>query len=280
MPFMDSSLIRANMFKDLEFTENLIELNERVTEDIVRDIFKNNKKSYSKIHIYEQKTDNPRIEKLLQNASKQGSGIGRPEFIVTFNEINDLLIVVECKADVKKHESTNRDKYSKYAVDGVLLYSSYLAREFNVIAIAVSGEKKSELKISTFLQLIKTKDVIEKPDKKILSFKDYEISYKKDPEKEKTDLSNLLKYSRKLHNELRDRAKLIESEKPLLVSAILIALADPGFSVSYKKDKEPSNLADSLVSTVIKILRDADLPQKKIEAMKHAYIFLKLHSEF
>ena len=44
-----------------------------------------------------------------------------------------------------------------------LLYSEYLAQEFDVISIAISGQKKSELKISTFLQL-KSNRVIDKPD--------------------------------------------------------------------------------------------------------------------
>jgi len=253
-------------------------VNERITEDIVREILKANKATYSSVTIEEQKSKNPRIEKLLQNASKQGSGAGKPEFIITFNDIPDLVIVIECKADVKKHESQTKDNYKDYAVDGALLYSSYLAKEFNVIAIGVSGERKSDLKVSTFLQL-KSMNYIEKPDKKILSFKDYEILYRKDPEKEKLEISNLLRYSKKLHNELRDHAKLIESEKPLLVSAILMALSDPSFVVSYKKEKKPKDLTASLVSTVMKILSNAELPQKKIEAMKQTYNFIKLHPE-
>ena len=64
-----------------------------------------------------------------------------------------FLIVIECKSDISKHESQNKDKYREYAVDGVLLYSSYLSKEFNVLAIAVSGQNEKELKISQFLQL-------------------------------------------------------------------------------------------------------------------------------
>ena len=101
----------------------------------------------------EQKSDNPIINKLLRSASKKGDGCGKPEFIVTFDEIKDLIILIECKADVRKHESNLRDKYADYSVDGVLLYSSYLSKEFNVLAIAVSGQTKKELRVSNFLQL-------------------------------------------------------------------------------------------------------------------------------
>ena len=49
-------------------------LNERITENIVRDILKANQKKYSKVIIEEQKSENKRIEKLLKHASKSGLG--------------------------------------------------------------------------------------------------------------------------------------------------------------------------------------------------------------
>lgn len=253
--------------------------NERITENIVRKHFDQDPLvKASKITIEEQKSANPRIEKLLKNASKTGQGLGKPEFIVTFHDIPDLLLIVECKADEKKHESQKRDNPKDYAVDGVLLYSSYLSKEFDVISVAVSGQGSNPL-VSTFLQL-KSKDYIEQPDKKLISFQDYGDSLYK-PEKVKKDVSELLRYSKKLHNQLRDNAKLIESEKPLFVSAVLMALTlDPSFVAGYKKEKKEEDLAISLVSTVTKILRNAKLPQKKIEAMTHVYDFIKDHSEF
>ena len=52
------------------------QMNERITEDIVRDILKANQKKYPKVTIEEQQSSNPRIKKLLKNASKSGSGGG------------------------------------------------------------------------------------------------------------------------------------------------------------------------------------------------------------
>lgn len=69
--------------------------NERKTEQIVRDHFR---QYDSEITIEEQKSENPRIQKLLKSASKQGSGRGRPEFIITFNDIPNLIIVIECNS--------------------------------------------------------------------------------------------------------------------------------------------------------------------------------------
>lgn len=49
---------------------------------------------------------------------------------------------------------------------------------------------------------------------------------------------------------------------------------------SYKQEKMLRTLAISLVSTVMKILRNAKLPQKKIEVMSRVYDFIKDHSDF
>ncbi len=81
-----------------------------------------------KITIEEQSSNNPKITELLKNASKTGSGIGKPEFLISIDD-EDLLIVIECKADILKHESENRGRFADYAVDGVLLYSSYLSEK-------------------------------------------------------------------------------------------------------------------------------------------------------
>jgi len=128
--------------------------NERKTENIVRKYL--TKKGYfdnTNIIVEEQKSDYTLIDKSLNNASKKGIGKGYPEFIIRSNDYSDFLIVIECKADPKKHQSLSLDKYSECAVDGVLLYTSFLAKEFDVLAIAISGQNEAELKISQFLQL-------------------------------------------------------------------------------------------------------------------------------
>ena len=116
--------------------------NERKTEDMVDARLR--QQGYFRprcdITVEKQITENPRIAKLLRNASKTGNGNGRPEFIIHSAQFTNFLIVIECKADATKHESANRDRYADFAVDGVLLYAAFLAKEFDVLAIAVSGQ--------------------------------------------------------------------------------------------------------------------------------------------
>lgn len=39
---------------------------------------------------------------------------------------------------------------SKYAVDGALFYAKHLKDEYNVLAVAVSGTSKENIKVNTF----------------------------------------------------------------------------------------------------------------------------------
>ena len=133
--------------------------NESITDDMVRDFFKTNEiVKQNKVIIEKQSTKTKKIDKLLLNASKSGGGKGYPDFIIQYKENPNFIIVIESKSDTKKHQSNSGDKYKQYAVDGVLLYSSFLSKEYDVLAIAVSGEDKNNLRVSHFLQLKNTKE--------------------------------------------------------------------------------------------------------------------------
>jgi hypothetical protein len=49
-----------------------------------------------------------------------------------------------------QHASNELDKPKKFAADGALYYAKFLKEEYNVVAIAVSGTKKDDCKVSTF----------------------------------------------------------------------------------------------------------------------------------
>lgn len=248
--------------------------NERKTEDIVRDHFK---KYIENIKIEEQASDNPKINKLLSTASKNGLGIGRPEFIIQFKNNPDLLILIECKADILKHESKNKDQYKDYAVDGALLYSSYLAKEFDVLSIAVSGQSEGELKVSHFLQLKGEKNAIEKFSNKLLSPEDYLQGYLKSPEKFKQDYDKLLTFSKDLNDKLHGY-KILESDRSLLISCILIALENSAFLKSYKEYFKAEDLAKYLVDTAEMEFKNSGIQDQKLRIVKASYEFIKIDS--
>lgn len=266
-----------------------VKINERKTEAFVRKHLKNlGYYDDSNIVIEEQKSDNPKIDKLLKNASKKGTGSGNPEFIIYHKVKNDLIIVIECKADIKKHESSDHNKYSEYAVDGALLYASYLSKEFSVIAIAVSGQSEKEIKIDTYLYLLGEKtytvltDKLSMPIKEMLSWEKFVFYVTYDKTTIKTRSSDLLHYSRELHNYMRDYCKITETEKPLLVSGILLAQMDSAFNTNYMSYEKEVALPRELFSAICRVIDGVELginQTRKKEAIINIYRFISDHPE-
>lgn len=245
--------------------------NERKTEALVRSHFEI---FLDDIIMEEQSSDNPKIKKLLSTASKSGSGCGFPEFIIQYKHNPDFIIVVECKADIAKHESLCRDKYKDFSVDGVLLYSSYLSREFDVLAIAVSGESNSNKKVSHFLQVKGDKKAVEIFSNELLSPENYLNSYIKSPEKFRQDYEKLLDFSKDLNEKLHVY-KIVENNRALLLSCILIALENNAFVKSYKEYSEPKQLAEYLVTTVINEFENGKIGDAKLLILKTNFEFIK-----
>lgn len=179
--------------------------NERKTENIVRDELR--QFGYyadgSGIIVEEQKSDLPRLQKLLEHASKQGGGAGKPEFLIRSTARPDFIIVIECKASTRNHVSSTLDKYADYAVDGALLYASFLSKEYDVIAIAVSGQNKTNLRISHYIHLRGEDKPNEFPQaREFVRFEDYYQAFIHSEVKFRQDYHALLDFSRKLNNDL------------------------------------------------------------------------------
>lgn len=234
----------------------------------------------------EQVIQNALIKKLLPSKTEKGSGKGRPEFLIQ-NKEKDFLIIIECKADIKFHESSNQDQPANFAVDGALLYASKLSREFNVIAIAASGQTKEELKISAFLFpknfgkhsiLTDTKKV---PVSDIISWKDYIRFATYDENLADARKKDLNRFSRELHNYLRDYAKITVAQMPLLVSGVLIALMEKGFKVAYPK-YAGSELAQKTFQAIKDQINKTTLgvnQEEKKRAITNAFSFIEYHPE-
>ena len=206
--------------------------NERKTENLVRDLLR--EQGYSdneNIIIEEQQSDNPRIDKLLNKASKSGEGKGYPEFIVSFKDKPNNLIVIECKADTKYHVSKTKKKYKDYAVDGVLLYANYLKDGFNVIAIAVSGETEREMRVSHFLWLKEKHTYKSISDKVLLDPKSLfnVVDQQSHPLKEEELNKKAIEYNELLHG-----YSIPEVDRCTVISSILVALQDGAFTNGFE----------------------------------------------
>lgn len=257
----------------------IIVSNERITENLIRDLLKENGyfEADNGIVIEEQKSQIKRVQSLLKNASKSKTGKGGyPEFIISWDSDPNFLIVIECKAETKKHQSKELDKPKDYAVDGVLHYAQYLSKEFSVLAIAASGMTKDSLQISNFLvpcgsdsyKILTNEKQVEV--KTIVSFDDYYRLSAFDPDVERRRHQDLLAFAKELHEYIWTAAKISEEDKPLLVSGTLIALMNQPFLNAFKF-YSPEDMPRKWLEAIKDELDKAEIPQAKKDTMLQPY---------
>jgi hypothetical protein len=228
--------------------------NERITEDIVRNHFKNDP-LFKSIKFEEQKSYNKRVIDLLQNASKSGKGVGKPEFIISFPTGNiDYLLVIECKANVSNHQSPQLDNPKGYAVDGVLHYAKALSAEFDVVAIAVSGQTEQELLVSHFVwKKGETTFTENKEDKKLLSINNYLKFFNNEQFADNLRNVDIIQKAIFLNEEYQAYS-ITETTRCTMVSAILLSLLDNPFLVSYKTFSTADGLGKSMLAAIERVL--------------------------
>ena len=252
--------------------------NEKITESFVRDHFKNDP-LYNILKFEEQKSGNRKIAELLQTASKTGKqGKGFPEFIVTFPTQNsNYIIVIECKSEVKKHQSNGFNKPKDFAVDGVLHYAKILSKEYEVIAIAVSGQNSRELLVSSYRFSMGKSEPTELKDKTLLSINDYIKFFNNEHFSESLKEVNIIQKAIAL-NESFHAYSITELSRCTIVSAILLSMVDNTFRQSYNTYEHTSDIAQGIVDAVSRVLtkrkvRDKDSMMKEFQTILNEPIF-------
>ena len=249
-------------------------MNERVTEQIVRRHLDGHQSDpeIGKVRYWEQIPEDRRITKLLAKASKNGIGAGHPEFVVAFDTYPDFLIVVECKSSPTRHQSKNLDRPADYAVDGALHYASYLTKDFNVLAIGVSGTNKRNLKVSHFFCFRHGHAPEYAFGNELLPLRDYLTGYFDHPVVFKEDLDKLLLFTRELNGRLHT-LKVKETNRSLLISAILMALRDDRFVAAYAQ-QSGRDLLIVIKDTMLREMRAAEIPEETYKSVKISYSFM------
>lgn len=231
--------------------------NERLTEAIVRDHFKNDPFIKS-VKFEEQRSSNKRIQGLLKGQSKGGGkGDGYPEFFISFPTNSNYIIVVECKAKSSNHESVNRDKPKDYAVDGVLHYANALSEGYNVVAIAVSGETADEALVSHFYWKKGAKKYFEITDKKLLSIDDY-LQMFEDQFFISDFYTRDIAFKARYLNEEFQAYTIPEYKRCTMVSAMLLALIDNDFKEKYSKYETISELGQKMLAAIDAVFDDEE----------------------
>nr|WP_176705014.1 N-6 DNA methylase [Arthrobacter sp.]AXV46719.1 type I restriction-modification protein subunit M [Arthrobacter sp.] len=260
--------------------------NEAVTEDLTSDVLRGlGYYEDSRLRVERQQTKVAPVSRLLKLASKTGgTGAGYPDFIITSPDNPDWVIVIEAKAERRYHESVDRTRVADYAVDGVLHYASFLAKDFNVVAVAVSGETKDEFAVSSFVQAkgsLEAKNLTARSGSaldSLVKFDDYIDAAEFSPEVERLREFELMEFARELHDFLWKHAKLTEEQKPLLVSGTLIALMDRAFAESFGS-YTPSKLQKRWGEVVREQIDEADIPRAKKNNIYQPYSGIVVHPQ-
>ena len=188
----------------------------------------------------------PEIDEALKSASKRQTGsVGYPEFIAV---VKDFVLVMEDKNDRSflylKDDDGNismaANATEKYALNGALYYASKIIEHTafkKVFAFGNAGDSKHHVLLPAF---VSTEGYVILPE--IETFENFSEDsideyYKRavlgEAPPADIQLREILKKAKVLHEHLRNYGSLGEDEKPLVVSAILLALREQahGFSL-------------------------------------------------
>ncbi|MGM9909245.1 MAG: class I SAM-dependent DNA methyltransferase [Limosilactobacillus vaginalis] len=180
------------------------------------------------------------IDNALHSASKRLNGKpGYPEYV---GIIKDFLIVIEDKSDISNHvykednviTTDNAKIVPEYALNGALHYARHILQRTSYkkcIAIGVSGNetlhKITPLYVNErgeYQRLPDIESFISINEKNIDEYYLKEVLHE-DTNEEKTT-AEVLKDAAKLHEDLRTYGQLKDTDKPLVVSGILLALRE------------------------------------------------------
>lgn len=190
------------------------------------------------------------IQDALKTSSKKKTGkAGFPEFV---GKSNDFIIVIEDKADLNKQALYNDDSntvlamdvkaITDYAENGAFHYAEEIIKKtsFNkIFAFGCSGGEKHHIIRPMFVDGRGCKLLTPVDNFENFSSCNIEKYYREqvlgEIPQETLELEDIIKKSAELHEALRNYGQLGDSEKPLVVSAILLALREESFSVDQLK---------------------------------------------
>lgn len=229
------------------------------------------------------------IEDALKTASKRGTKrVGFPEFV---GKSKDFIIVIEDKAETNKQalyceKNQNRldlrvNALIDYAENGALHYAQHIINNTNfkkIFAFGCSGDEKHHIIRPIYVDeknyiLLDEVENFENFNKENIEQYYKEIVLNETPA-EVIEIEEVLEKSKELNELLTSRGSLTDTEKPLVVSAILLALNENADIDQSLKADEISNDGKIISDAVCCNLQRIKVEQK-VEAIMHQFNFIK-----
>ncbi len=237
-------------------------------------------------------SDIKEIQDALKTASKSKTGkVGKPDFIGC---CKDFIIILEDKADIAKqalYTDANQDTLSEeiddvcnYAENGALFYAKHIVQNTSfkkVFAFGCSGDEKHHKIRPIFVDKLIVKLLPEIDNFENFSSKNIVRYYEEQclgiEPKEITEQANILQDAKTLHEDLRNYGNLGETEKPLVVSAILLALSDKeNFSIDMLNGNNVKTDGKKIYEAIENYLKITNVqPEDKKEVILNQFRFIK-----
>ncbi len=231
------------------------------------------------------------ISEALRTASKRQTGkTGFPEFTA---RINDFILVIEDKAEVSKQVRYEDESKSKvaldsksagdYALNGAIHYGKHIADNTNfekVFAVGVSGDEKHHIIQPAFISKNGEYNLLPEID----TFENFSLanidSYYRTSVLNKAlpeylQQEDLMSFAKKLHEDLRNYGALLEEQKPLVVSAILLALEDTNFTSEGLVGNQIDTDGSKVFRALGNYLHGAQIPENKRDVVLERFSFIK-----
>ena len=209
-----------------------------------------------------------------------GTGIAMPEYLVLFKDDKKTIMVIECKANEKQHESGKQNRPKSFAVDGVLWYAKHLKNDYNVIAVAISGKIKDRCRVSVFnwfkgqaepVEVTKVRDDILHPSNYLNLLQGKKIE-------RKFSIEDIRELSLKMHERLRE-IKVSVKDKPIFIAGILIALQDPSFRNDWHNISKFDSLVSLMIGSIENMLDKSNIRKDKINNIKGSFGKIKTNEK-
>lgn len=227
------------------------------------------------------------INNALKTASKNQDGnVGKPEYIAV---IKDFVLVIEDKRARDKlvlRGDDNKillspDATMNYAVNGALFYAQKILEGSSYKKVFAFGcvpdniIKPVFVDESGYKELEEVKNFENFNADKIINYYKREVLNERPEQK---TLEEILKCAKTLHKDLRNYGQLGDAEKPLVVSAILLALREKkhGFNLYQLTGDDEKTDGEKLFDQIQINLRRAKVaPQVKLERVLNQFTLIK-----
>jgi type I restriction enzyme M protein len=260
--------------------------NEKITDFFIGKLLTN-----AKIAFTPNSSNIKEVQDALKTASKKGTGRqGFPEFTAISK---DFILVVEDKASLEKQAnyddeentilSLDKKSITDYAENGALHYAKEIIAKTSfkkIFAFGCSGNEKHHIIRPFFVDASGYKLLKPVENFENFSAENIEKYYKEqvlgETPPEILETEEIIKKAGELHEMLRNYGQLRDTEKPLVVSAILLALSEKTFKIEQLEGDSVKTDGDIIFDALISHMKRVEVqPEVKKQQLLNQFIIIK-----